>query len=160
GWGLYFPIPYARHCKVCVDRPDVTYHVGYRTYPPGTAVETLTMDKLRGLLGPIERVGVALNQSDPYRPDVKPQRVPGKVLERGGRWEFDVALPPGEGAAVRELRVRVRNSDRIAEHLRALVLTATFDGAAVPQVECPLGDFFGTAAGVNRYRSLPLSVGF
>jgi hypothetical protein len=145
-----------------VDRPDITYHVGYRTYPPGTAVETLTMDKLSRLLGPIEQVGTLLNFSDPYRirRDVKPQRVAGKVLEPGGRWEFDGALPAGDGAAVRELRVRVRNSERIAEQLRALVLTATFDGTAAPQVECPLGDFFGTAPGVNRYRTLPLAVGF
>ena len=39
--------------------------------------------------------------------------------------------------------------------LRKLVLQITFDGQAKPAVWCPLGDFFGTAPGVNLYKSLP-----
>ncbi len=37
GWNLYFPIPYAQHCKVTSDKGGFYYHVNYRTYPPGTA---------------------------------------------------------------------------------------------------------------------------
>ncbi len=36
GWNLYFPIPYARHCKVTSDKGNFYYHVNYRTYPAGT----------------------------------------------------------------------------------------------------------------------------
>jgi len=39
--------------------------------------------------------------------------------------------------------------------LRKLALRITFDGQAEPAVWCPLGDFFGTAPGENRYKSLP-----
>ena len=41
GFNLYFPIAYAKHCKITVDKPDLYYHVDYRTYPKGTEVETL-----------------------------------------------------------------------------------------------------------------------
>ena len=34
-----------------------------------------------------------------------------------------------------------------------------WDGETTPSVWAPLGDFFGTAPGVNHYRSLPLGVG-
>jgi hypothetical protein len=46
GWNLYFPIAYARHCKVTVDKPDIYYHVDYRAYPKGTEVETFRLDSL------------------------------------------------------------------------------------------------------------------
>ncbi len=43
GFNLYFPIAYARHCKITVDHPDIYYHVDYRTYPKGTEVETFSL---------------------------------------------------------------------------------------------------------------------
>ena len=35
GFNLYFPIAYAKHCKITVDKPDLYYHVDYRTLPEG-----------------------------------------------------------------------------------------------------------------------------
>ena len=46
GWNLYFPIPYARHCKITSDAGDFYYHVNYRTYPEGAGVESFTADDL------------------------------------------------------------------------------------------------------------------
>ena len=34
------------------------------------------------------------------------------------------------------------------------MLKITWDGQKEPAVWCPLGDFFGTAPGVNKYKSL------
>lgn len=45
-----------------------------------------------------------------------------------------------------------------ASALRRFVLRITFDGAARPQVWCPLGDFFGSAPGFNPYKSLPVGM--
>ena len=38
--------------------------------------------------------------------------------------------------------------------LRKMALRITWDGQAKPAVWCPLGDFFGTAPGVNLYKTL------
>ncbi len=46
GWNLYFPIPYAKSCKVTCDKGGQYYHVGYRTYPAGTPVKTFTLAQL------------------------------------------------------------------------------------------------------------------
>jgi hypothetical protein len=51
--------------------------------------------------------------------------------------------------------MRFRDRDDEMAGLRRVVLKITFDGQKDPAVWCPLGDFFGTAPGVNRYRSLP-----
>lgn len=32
GWNLYFPIPYAKSCKVTSDKGGFYYHINYRTY--------------------------------------------------------------------------------------------------------------------------------
>ncbi len=50
GWNLYFPIPYAKSCKVTCDRGGQYYHVGYRTYPKGTEVKTFTDEQLETTL--------------------------------------------------------------------------------------------------------------
>ncbi|MEK7996915.1 MAG: glycoside hydrolase family 172 protein, partial [Planctomycetota bacterium] len=42
--------------------------------------------------------------------------------------------------------------------LRDVVLQVTWDDEDKPAVWCPLGDFFGTAPGVNLYRSFPLGM--
>lgn len=47
-----------------------------------------------------------------------------------------------------------------ADHLRELVLRITWDDAATPAVECPMGDFFAQGPGKYvEYRSAPVSVG-
>ena len=43
GFNLYFPIAYAKHCKITIDKPDIYYHVDYRSYPKGTEVETFSL---------------------------------------------------------------------------------------------------------------------
>src|SRR5579871_4545941 len=46
------------------------------------------------------------------------------------------------------------------DHLRELVLRMTWDDAATPAVECPIGDFFAQGPGKYvEYRSAPVSVG-
>ena len=42
--------------------------------------------------------------------------------------------------------------------LRSTILTIHFDEFARPQIEAPLGDFFGAGPGVNPYDSLPMTV--
>jgi hypothetical protein len=49
-------------------------------------------------------------------------------------------------------------AEDMAAALRGCLLEVTWDGAAAPQVRAPLGDFFGTAPGLNEYASLPSGV--
>ena len=49
GWNLYFPIPYARRCKVTSDKGGFYYHVNYRTYEAGTPVESFSLGQIKTL---------------------------------------------------------------------------------------------------------------
>ena len=66
----------------------------------------------------------------------------------------ELAGPAGDH---RDQGARLDFDDREDEMaaLRKLALKITWDGQAQPAVWCPLGDFFGTAPGVNHYKSLP-----
>ncbi|MBN2450857.1 MAG: DUF2961 domain-containing protein [Lentisphaeria bacterium] len=156
GWNLYFPIPYAQHCKITSDRNGFYYHVNYRTYAEGTPVTSFTPSDLERLRGEIERVGAILSSPGGAQPPL-PEAVPHR---------FDVALPAGGSAAlgsfggpqaIQRFRVQWQPSgDRDEPALRAVILSLTFDGETT--VEAPLGDFFGSGPGIDAFESLPLSM--
>jgi hypothetical protein len=154
GWNLYFPIPYAKHCKVTSDAGDFYYHVNYRTYPAGTKVESFAAAEIEQLGPQIKAIGEAL--SNPRGISVPKDQRENKA--------FDVAATGGESATIAELNgakaicalsVQI-TADDVPAALRAVVLEMTFDGEGT--VSCPLGDFFGTAPGLNEYASLPLGI--
>ena len=152
GWNLYFPIPYARSCKVTSDKGNFYYHVNYRTYEAGTTVETFKSDKSRTLATQIEALGARLD---------KPQ---GQAGEFGGQVEaFEMTLPAGESfsqdfngpKAFSRSVLRVSADNREAA-LRGVIVRIKFDGENC--VEAPLGDFFGSGPGHNVFTTLPLGM--
>ena len=152
GWNLYFPIPYARSCKVTSDNGNFYYHVNYRTYPVGTAVESFQVGQLKTLAASIEKLAARL--AAPRGDDAA---FDGEVEE------FEIELPAGESvrqeftgskAFTRSL-VKLAANDREAA-LRAIIVKVAFDGEAA--IEAPLGDFFGSGPGINAYAALPLGM--
>jgi hypothetical protein len=154
GWNSYMPIPYAKHCKVTSDEAGFYYHVNYRTYPEGTQVRTFTRQQLDDLKRKIVETADRLNS---------PRLGCGPPATRD-KQGFEVSLKPGERKVVAELdgpraicgflaNLRAGDRDRA---LRQTVVCMTFDGETT--VETPLGDFFGTAPGINPYASLPMGM--
>ena len=159
GKNLYFPIPYQESCKIVAEKGWGKYfHFTYGTFPEGTRVPTFT-----GKLSTADRQALcevdqyfqnSLGQHPSSRPlqwnagDRSPEHVPA-----GGRRVVATLDGPN---AVTAIRARVELGDREDQMaaLRDVVLAVTWDGDAAPAVWCPLGDFFGTAPGVNHYRSL------
>ena len=161
GWNSYFPVPYARHCKVTSDEGGFYYHVNYRTYTPGRAqVTTFRTADFQALK---EKVGaVATRLAAPRDCMVQPTRADMKRLAADPLSDAQ-PLPAGESlkermtgpGAIVDLRVKVEAKD-LDRALRHLVLGIVCDG--YKSVECPLGDFFGAAPGINAYTSLPMGV--
>lgn len=148
GWNLYFPIVYAKRCKVTSDKPGFYYHVNYRTYSPGVQATTFSTHVLSALREKIGAVQAALTK-------------PGQT--GNGAVPFEVTLQEGEDSqmdfegpsAISYIELNVNASD-LDKALRGTVVRATFDGEKC--VEVPLGDFFGSAPGVNAFETLPLSM--
>jgi hypothetical protein len=157
--GTYTPIPFARGLRlVWIGNLDHThfYQVDVRRYAPGTRVETFRPEDLRTYKETIDRVTGVLADPDVNLPS-RSQQTPTRIavdLEPGDG--VDAVVFQGSGALERlELKLDAQNLPRA---LRQTVLLIQADGHPVPQVESPLGDFFGAAPGVNPYRSLPFTV--
>jgi len=157
GWNLYFPFPYAKHCKVTTTDGALYYHVNYRTYPKGTPVESFSMEKVRAARKKIERVAARLAR--PYVSNLPPDDAvvrPVKLFRLAPGASKTVAELKGP-AAIFELQFALDVGDW-RHILRQTVLKITFDGQSEPSVVCPLGDFFGSGPDLNPYESLPLSI--
>jgi len=154
----YFPIPFAKGLRIewtgKLEKLHF-YQIGVRLYPAGTRVRTFRLSDLRSEYGPHLLEALA----EQSYPTVDEKR-------RVARLPLDWTIPAREsrsvsqtgGGAVYELALRAEAEDLWAA-LRGVLLTIRFDGASVPQVEAPLGDFFGAAPGINPYESLPMEVG-
>jgi len=152
GWNLYFPIPYAKHCKVTSDEGKFYYQVNYRTYEAGTVVEPFKASQIQEFAAMIAATAARLDA---------PAAEESSVAQA-----ISVKLAPGESAVLASLagsKMITRfdlqwkpSADRDEPSLRSTVVEMTFDGEST--VSAPLGDFFGTAPGLNAYASLPLSV--
>ena len=153
----YFPLPFSSGCRI-VWRGDINelhfYHIQVRLFEDGTVVQSFTKNDVERCSEQIEEIAGIF--SDPGRIPVEGE--PG-ILQQisvpaGGKTVVDTLLGPGQ---VTELVFSANEGD-LNEILRKNVLNIFFDHASVPQVNAPLGDFFGAAPGINPYTSLPFSV--
>lgn len=165
GWNLYFPIPYAKRCKITSDKGGFYYHVNYRTYEAGTDVVSFKADELTRLGARINDIAQRLSNT----------RAGGGPPAERTKKPFDVTLRPDANAPLWEMDgpkavcgflVHLEADDMVAA-ARQVVLTMKFHGERKDDkgkpvlehtVETPIGDFFGTAPGLVPYESFPLGI--
>lgn len=140
----FFPITYAKSCKVTVSELPFFYQITYRDYPDGTPVRSFTADEFGSLDGLIKETCKAL--------------LSPKVEASGAESALETVLKPGEekgldlpdgGAAIRDLSVKL-DSYVDPSVTRSVVLKAEFDGK--PTIWCPIGDFFGSGVGLHPFQ--------
>ena len=158
GQNLYFPIPYQKSCKITADEGWGAYfHFNYETFPKGTQVPAFSPAL-------VAENAEALKQIDDYFA-TRMGTDPAGIRSGAQVGLHAKTIPAGQSAkvvqidgprAITAIRARVDCKDRADEiaAMRKLVLRITWDGQPEPAVWCPLGDFFGTAPGVNHYKSL------
>ncbi len=162
GQNCYVPIPFAKSCKVVAEKGwGRYYHFTYSVFAKGTSVPTFRLP----LSGEDTK---ALKAADAFfrggfgtdpagrRAGEKAERRSVTVAAGKAATAFELAGP----RAITALKARMDFAGRDDEMdaLRQLALRITWDAANAPAVWCPLGDFFGTAPGVNKYKSLPLGM--
>ncbi len=148
GHDLYYPIPYAKKCKVtyqCLEtvgsgagatplNETVYYNINYRTYKPGTSVISYSAgdrQKYKYLTANVQK-----------RLDERPR-------DTGtGHISLNCTLNPGDeqiftisgGQAIRHIGMQISAGNN-NQALRSTVLEIAFDGQRTVWV--PVGDFFG-----------------
>lgn len=153
GSSLYLPIPYADGCKITLEEQDNSlinpsryYHINYRRYDPATKVETFSKKVLERTRELVQTTNRTL-----LRPTVKMAgRLVTKTLTLAPGEKLVLDLPDG-ARAVTETKCEVKSDGDYADMMRALVLTATFDGTQT--VAVPLSEFSGAGMGANAVKS-------
>ena len=161
GQNLYYPIPYQKSCKIVAEKGwGAYYQFVYTTYPKGTKLPTFSTELAAKHADALTRVNAFLEDRqgvDPAGSRDGQEVIDGTVRVAAGESE---SLEIDGPRAITHIRATADLADREDQMaaMRQLVLKITFDGAEEPQVWCPIGDFFGTAPGVNFYRTLPTGI--
>ncbi|MBI2928354.1 MAG: DUF2961 domain-containing protein [Verrucomicrobia bacterium] len=159
GWNNYTPIPYQKSCKIVADANwGAYYQFVYTTFPAGTTVPTFKQQLSPEENAALDEANKGLSRCGPRSATLGPDVDGIKQIsqELGGSRSFTSQKLTGPGA-IRLIRAKVDipSSPEDRSALRELTLQIRWDGEASPSVWAPFGDFFGTAAGANGYRSLP-----
>lgn len=153
GWNCYMPIPYEKHCKITISEGDIYYQINYRTYEESTSVKSFTLAQADMAMAMIRKNAALL--ASPYKAvpsDMGEVITYDAEIRAGNTEQIEV---PGPGA-IYTLTCKMGAED-IEAALRACVITISFDNVE-DAVSAPLGDFFGTVPGLNRYQALPMGV--
>ncbi|HEY3397167.1 MAG TPA: glycoside hydrolase family 172 protein [Armatimonadota bacterium] len=157
GQNNYVPIPYQKSCKIVADKDWGAYfHFGYETFPEGTVVPTFRVS-----LSPEEKAALAQADGELSAPAdafiAKARAYKYFTIPAGGK--VTVGALKGSGALSGMLIMPpVVPAADMEKVLRELAIQVKWDGEAEPSVWAPLGDFFGTGPGLNKYQSYPLGM--
>jgi hypothetical protein len=157
GWTLWFPIPYAKHCKVTTTADDIYYLINYRTYPENVSVKTFSEEDLTNSKDKIRTLADELASPQQVGRYTKMKRSRGvfgakKTLQPDDT--FKAPLAPGP-AQVGHVLVKLK-ADDYDKAARGVILKMRFDGQET--VACPLGDFFGAAPGFLPFESITVGM--
>ncbi|MCC6445641.1 MAG: DUF2961 domain-containing protein [Armatimonadetes bacterium] len=162
GMNCYVPIPYRKSCRIVAegDWGDY-YHFTYTTYPEGTVLPTFRRDLSARETAALAAADKTLSEGlgeDPAG-SRKGEVTLSKVVRVSAGKAAVVARLKGP-SAITAVKAYLRPMSREEEcsALRELAIRITWDDEREPAVWSPLGDFFGTAPGVNLYRSLPMGM--
>jgi len=149
GHNLYLPLPYARHCKITYESENIKdagaktggeavyYNINYRTYTPGTRVETFSLANLRKIEPLIEQVNKKL-ASFGREPEGNMSSQSSQGIIAPGEY---LSLGLTGKNAIRRIRLKT-NPQMEPQFFRSMVIEMIFDGRKT--VWAPVGDFFGT----------------
>ncbi len=163
GQNCYVPIPYQKSCKITAEGDwGRYYHFTYTTYPKGTVLPTFKRSLSAAESKALDRANKILTQGgiDPAGKRRGQVTIEQEGMQLGPGATATVAKLKGK-RAITLLQVYIKDLPESPDDrnvLRELVLRIYWDGESQPGVWVPLGDFFGTAPGVNRYKSLPLGM--
>ncbi|SDS58922.1 Protein of unknown function [Polaribacter sp. KT25b] len=140
----FFPIPYAKSCKITVTERPFFYQFTYREYLAETAVKTFTLEDYKLAKPTIDEVAATLLQSE----DKKEFDKGTDFYQLNPNEEKVFELEKGE-AALKNLALKLK-SYQDSSVTRSVIIKINFDGKET--VWSPIGDFFGTGVGLHPFK--------
>jgi len=160
GRNCYVPIPFQKSCKIVGEEKwGAYYHFTYTKYPEGTVLPTFKRELSDAESRALDKANEILSKGGPapagLSPEAERSETSGTIMP-GDR--FVTVLDGPRAVTAFGINGNFENREDEIEALRDIVIQITYDGEDKPAVWSPLGDFFGTAPGVNLYRSFPLGM--
>jgi hypothetical protein len=155
---VYIPIPFSKRCRMewignCKDLHF--YHVEFRVYNSDIRIRTFNPADLTDCNKKLEKLKGELTVAKPGDESTKEEQL---SVNANLAPDSTVELFRTSGSkSINSLALRLAGCNE-ENTLRKCILTIYFDQSSIPQVQVPLGDFFGAAPGINPYESLPFSV--
>ena len=155
---VYLPIPFAKGCRmewIGDIKKTHFYHVGVRIYDSQAKVETFNAKVINQYAQKLKEINRILNNPTDGMFNKKPaiRTTEWSVPKASARELFHIK---GQ-QAIEYFSLQLKAHDT-ENALRKSLLKIYFDHSSLPQIEAPLGDFFGAAPGINPFQSLPFSV--
>jgi hypothetical protein len=161
GLNCYVPIPYQKSCKIVAKSGWGQYfHFTYENFPAGIVVPTFKRQLSAKESAALDRADKILANSATYCVKRDGEKTEAGTVTVKPRGKAQLLLVEGQ-RAITSLRIRPelpQNVEQQRDILRELVMQIKWDGEKEASVWCPLGDFFGTAPGINNYSSIPLGM--
>ena len=161
GRNSFIPIPYQKSCKVVLAKGwGMYYQITYTTFPKGTTVPSFTgsfSDAQKAALATANKV-FAARGTDPKPAGKEAETVEKTIAVAPGKTVEVCGLSGPRAITAMKVSPTLGKDDDPVKILRELAMSIAWDGEAKPSVWTPLGDFFGTAPGINKYKSLPLGM--
>ncbi|HVP11401.1 MAG TPA: DUF2961 domain-containing protein [Phycisphaerae bacterium] len=155
----YCPIPFAGRCRMVWkgNLKDVHfYQVQIRRYAPDAVVQTFEPRDLKTFADAIINARRILGDPAREYPLASRHQLAAITATIAPHQQAEVLKLTGPQALERlTLKVQADDADLA---LRQTLLQIIADDYPTPQVDAPVGDFFGAAPGVNPFNSLPFDV--
>jgi hypothetical protein len=156
--GSYFPIAFSKGCRIewiGELRKLHFYHIQIREYNENLNIKTFTVNDLKLFAKEIESVEKVFKDPDKELNYSRFEELSFNEVISANSVK-NLFKVEGEKALM-SFTLKLTSKD-IAAALRQTILNIYFDDASAPQVHSPVGDFFGTAAGIDPFVSLPFTV--
>ena len=145
----YLPIPYAKGCKITMDKKVFYNIINYRSYAAGTKVKTFTLADLNQSKALVDSVNHVLSLGAYSALSALPKKRIYHLDQTVAPKAQQTLHIKKSGSAIEQLSFKIDAKD-IKQALRSTVLKITFDGEQT--VWTPLGDFFNIGVGVKEYK--------
>ena len=158
GKNSYMPIPFAKYCKITSSARMVYYHVDCRVYKGNVNVETFSLKQLEENSQLVKKTAEILENPEKLLLNPKDYNTLSatNTLQPGSSFSFS-SDSSKNNEIIYNFECKILKGD-LENSLRGCLLEVTFDNMKEPAVQAPLGDFFATAPGLNKFKSLPLGV--
>ncbi|UMB53747.1 DUF2961 domain-containing protein [Lutibacter sp. A64] len=140
----FFPIAYAKSCKITTTGRPFFYQFTYREYPEGTNIKTFSKEDFESNKSLTVQIGEKL-LNPVNTTEGQSVNLNVKIPASG---EKTIELPNGAAAInMFTLKLSDYTNDDV---MRSTIVKMNFDGKET--VWCPIGDFFGSGIGLNPYK--------